>query len=50
MYVDLQKKLQADGALIVMFQQTEALATRANVKGFFSGPMINLVFYRVVTK
>ena len=50
MYLDLQRKLQADGALIVLFQQTEGLATRANVKGFFSGPMTNLVFYRAVTK
>jgi peptide/nickel transport system substrate-binding protein len=49
-YIDLQKKLQDDGALIVMFQQTEALAARSNVKGFFSGPMTNLVFYRAVTK
>src|SRR5262249_57568443 len=41
MYLDLQKKLQDDGALIIMFQQAEALATRANVKGFFSGPITN---------
>ena len=50
MYLDLQKKLQADGALIVMFQQAEALASRANVKGFFAGPTSDLVFYRGVTK
>jgi peptide/nickel transport system substrate-binding protein len=50
MYLDLQKKLQADGALIVMFQQADALVSRANVKGFFSGPTSDLVFYRAVTK
>ncbi|MFT4149075.1 MAG: ABC transporter substrate-binding protein [Paracoccaceae bacterium] len=41
MYVDLQKKVMADGPFIVMFQQTENVALRKNVKGFIVGPSFN---------
>lgn len=41
MYVDLQKKVLADGPFIVMFQETEVVALRKNVKGFIVGPSFN---------
>ena len=50
MYLDLQKKVQDDGPFIIMFQNTEQIARRANVKGFVSGPTFDTVFYRTVTK
>jgi peptide/nickel transport system substrate-binding protein len=50
MYLDIQKKEQEDGALVVMFQETELTARRTNVNGFFSGPNTDLVFYRATTK
>jgi peptide/nickel transport system substrate-binding protein len=50
LYLDLQRKLQQDGPFAVMFQETEQLARRADVKGFFSGPNADLVFFYGVTK
>ena len=50
MYLDLQKKLQEDSPFIIMFQNTEQAATRANVKGYVSGPTFDTVYYRLVTK
>jgi peptide/nickel transport system substrate-binding protein len=50
MYLDLQRKVQADSPFIIMFQNTEQVARRANVKGFVSGPTYQIVFYRNVTK
>jgi peptide/nickel transport system substrate-binding protein len=50
MYLDIQKKMQEDGALINMFQETEQMARRKNVEGFFNGPNTDIVFYRTTTK
>jgi peptide/nickel transport system substrate-binding protein len=50
MYLDLQKKLQADSPFVIMFQSTELVASRANVKGFVSGPTYDTVYYRLVSK
>jgi peptide/nickel transport system substrate-binding protein len=50
MYLDLQKKVQEDSPFIIMFQNTEQAATRANVKGYVSGPTFDTVYYRLVTK
>jgi peptide/nickel transport system substrate-binding protein len=49
-YLELQKIVQADSPFIIMFQNTEQVARRANVKGFVSGPTFDTVFYRLVTK
>jgi microcystin degradation protein MlrC len=38
------------GPFAVMFQETEQVARRADVKGFFSGPNADLVFFYGVTK
>jgi peptide/nickel transport system substrate-binding protein len=50
MYLELQRMVQADSPFIIMFQNTEQIARRANVKGFVSGPTFDTVFYRPVTK
>ncbi len=50
MYLDLQRKVQADSPFVIMFQNTEQVARRANVKGFVSGPTYDTVYYRNVTK
>lgn len=50
MYIDLQRELQANSPFIFLFQEVEQVAHRANVKGYFSGPGADLVFYRAVTK
>jgi peptide/nickel transport system substrate-binding protein len=50
MYLDLQKKVQEDSPFVIMFQNTEQVARRANVEGFVSGPTFDTVFYRKVTK
>jgi peptide/nickel transport system substrate-binding protein len=50
MYLELQQMVQADSPFVIMFQNTEQIARRANVKGFVSGPTFDTVFYRPVTK
>lgn len=50
MYVDIQKKVQADGPLILMFQGMDQPARRENVKGFVAGPFADLTYYRLVSK
>ena len=50
MYLELQKLVQADSPFVIMFQNTEQVARRANVAGFVSGPTFDTVFYRNVTK
>ena len=49
-YLDLQKRLQTEGPYVILFQQNEQVARRANVKGFVSGSNFDLVYYRNVTK
>jgi peptide/nickel transport system substrate-binding protein len=50
MYLELQKIVQADSPFVIMFQNTEQVARRANVEGFVSGPTFDTVFYRNVIK
>ncbi len=49
-YLDIQRKVQADGPILVMFQSTKRIATRSNVKGFVFGQTYGAVFYRLLTK
>jgi peptide/nickel transport system substrate-binding protein len=37
-YLDIQKKIQADGPFVLAFQQTEQAAVRTDVKGLVLGP------------
>lgn len=50
LYMDLQRKVQMDGPFTVMFQKSEQVASRENVKNFVSGANFDLVFYRTITK
>lgn len=50
MYVEMQKKVMAESPFVVMFQQTEVAAVRANVKGFELGPSFDNNFVAPVTK
>ncbi|MFO1350247.1 MAG: ABC transporter substrate-binding protein [Gammaproteobacteria bacterium] len=50
MYLDLQRKLQADSPFIFLFQEVQQAVLRKNVDGFISGATSDLVFYRKTTK
>ncbi len=50
LYRDLQRRLQAEGPYVIMFQQTDQIARRTDVTGFVSGPNFDHVWYRTVTK
>jgi peptide/nickel transport system substrate-binding protein len=50
MYVDLQKKLQKDSPILNLFQAVEQTVQTKNLKGFVSGPYVDVVFFRLVTK
>lgn len=50
MYVDLQKKIQAESPIVVMFQAATQVAMAANVSGYVNGATSDFVFYRLVTK
>ena len=49
-YKDLQKKVMDEGPFIIMFQDTQQLATRVNVKNFVMGPSSDVVYYNLTTK
>ena len=50
MYLDLQKKVLADGPFVIMFQETEIASMRNNVNNFVLGPSFDTNYYRYVTK
>ncbi len=50
LYMELQRKVQMEGPFTVMFQKSEQVASRQNVKNFISGANFDLVFYRTITK
>ena len=49
-YLLLQKRMQEIGPFTIMFQKSEQVASRKNVKNFVSGANFDLVFYRTITK
>ncbi|MCK5921437.1 MAG: hypothetical protein KAG66_10885, partial [Methylococcales bacterium] len=49
-YLDLQAKMLTKSPFIIMFQQTEQVASRSDVQGFVSGASFDLVYYRNITK
>ena len=49
-YHEIQRSLQERSPYVVMFQQTEQVVRRTNVRGFVSGSNFDLVFYRNVAK
>jgi peptide/nickel transport system substrate-binding protein len=50
LYLDLQKKLQADSPYVFLFQGLELTAFVKGLKGYVSGPLPDSVFYRLVEK
>ena len=50
MYLEIQKIHQATSPFVIMFQQTEVAATRADTKGFIIGPAFDDNRYHKVTK
>ena len=50
MYLEIQKAHQATSPFVIMFQQTEVAATRADTKGFIIGPAFDDNKYHEVTK
>ena len=50
MYLELQREHQTTAPFVIMFQDIEVAAERANVKGFVLGPSFDSNFYRHVTK
>ncbi len=50
LYVDLQKKVQADSPIIVMFQAANQVAMAKSVQGYVNGATADFVYYRLVTK
>jgi peptide/nickel transport system substrate-binding protein len=50
MYLEIQREHQATSPFVIMFQDIEVAAERANVEGFVLGPSFDSNFYRYVTK
>ena len=50
MYIDLQKKVQANSPIIVMFQAANQVALAKNVSGYVNGATSDFVFFRMVKK
>lgn len=50
MYLDIQTEHQQVSPFVIMFQETEVVGRRANVKGFVVGPSFNDNSFRHVTK
>lgn len=50
LYTEIQRILRHESPMVVMFQQTEAVAMRANVQGWNSGPEFDTYIYRGITK
>ncbi|MCG6929669.1 MAG: ABC transporter substrate-binding protein [Desulfofustis sp.] len=50
MYLELQREHQQVSPFVIMFQDIEILAERANVEGFILGPSFDSNFYQYTTK
>jgi peptide/nickel transport system substrate-binding protein len=50
LYLDIQKKVQAEGPFLFLFQPTQQIAARKNIKNFVVGPTFDLVYYRLMSK
>ncbi|MDJ0665821.1 MAG: ABC transporter substrate-binding protein [Desulfobacterales bacterium] len=50
MYLEIQREHQEVSPFVIMFQEIEVAAERANVKNFILGPAFDSNFYRHVTK
>lgn len=50
LYIDLQKKVQENSPIVIMFQATYQVAMAKNVEGYVNGATSDFVYYRLVTK
>ncbi|KFL25687.1 peptide ABC transporter substrate-binding protein, partial [Devosia riboflavina] len=50
MYIDLQKKVQANSPIVIMFQAATQVAMDKKVDGYVNGATSDFVFYRLVKK
>jgi peptide/nickel transport system substrate-binding protein len=50
LYIDLQKKVQAESPIIIMFQAELQIAMAKNVDGYVNGSNSDFVYYRLVKK
>ena len=50
MYIDIQKKVQANSPIVIMFQAATQVAMAKNVSGYVNGATSDFVFYRLVKK
>ena len=50
LYLELQRRVQADGPFVIMFQAEEEVAMRREIEGFVLGPSFDLVSYATVTR
>jgi peptide/nickel transport system substrate-binding protein len=50
MYVELQKQVQAESPIVIMFQAALQIAMAENVEGYVNGSNSDFVYYRLVTK
>ncbi|MDO5605422.1 MAG: ABC transporter substrate-binding protein [Paracoccus sp. (in: a-proteobacteria)] len=50
MYLDLQKQVQAESPIVIMFQAVAQAAMADRVDGFVNGPISDFVYYQLVTK
>jgi len=50
MYLDLQKKVQENSPIVIMFQAAYEVAMQKNVEGYVNGATSDFVYYRLVTK
>ncbi len=50
MYTELQKQVQAESPIVIMFQAALQIAMADNVDGYVNGSNSDFVYYRLVTK
>lgn len=50
MYIDIQKQVQANSPIVIMFQAATQVAMAKNVSGYVNGATSDFVFYRLVKK
>ena len=50
LYIELQKQVQAESPIVIMFQAALQIAMANNVEGYVNGATSDFVYYRLVTK
>lgn len=49
-YLDMQRRLQRDGVIVVLFQQMQSIAARSDITGFGQGPFVDQSSYHHVSR